>query len=230
MTEKGARETFSILESLWKLYCEESAVHADVHGLCKKTPGCCLKEGHGVNLHNPAVTGYNLNKFVINSEGCMRNSWPEPVEKSGTSWVEKSEADCEKNRSVRIGHNARSGLWIWVCMVDQRIVGHHVIKRSEGKRDVVLPLYRFMKKAPKVCFVDFACHAEEVSLNWLGEFFQSTRWFHDTFHGYAHKCSSRFSCKGLHDVPSSNTSIMEQVNAFLQPLRGLLKSHTTRVS
>lgn len=228
--DEASRQVFQILEDMWQVYSAQASVRAEKSGLCKKTPGCCLRENHGIDLHDPSVCGYNLNEFVINSRGCRRSEFPLSKEGGRLKYADRSEADCEKRRSMKIGHNARSGLWIYTCMIHQRIVGHHVIKDSEGKRDIVMPLYEFMKTAPAVVFVDFACQAEESSLNWLGEFFRHTRWYHDTFHGYAHKCSSRFSCKGLHDIPDANTSMMEQANSFLQPLRGLLKSGTTRVS
>ncbi len=79
-------------------------------------------------------------------------------------------------------------------------------------------------------FVDFACQAEESGLNWLVDYYKDVRFFHDTFHGYGHKCSSRFSSRGLKGIPAANTSIMEQFNAFLQPLRGILSSGQTRVN
>ena len=114
-------------------------------------------------------------------------------------------------------------------MKHSKIVAYHIIKRGEGKRDAICSLYRFKKESPKVMMVDFACHAEETALNWLPEYFKDTSFVHDTFHSYGHVCSSRFGFLDNERKPCINSSLMEQINAYLQPLRGLLASGTTKV-
>lgn len=50
-------------------------------------------------------------------------------------------------------------------------------------------------------------------------FFQRTRFFHDFFHGVAHKCSSVFRVRRLPESRNYNTSIAEQANSFLKNIR-----------
>ncbi len=199
-------------------------------GSCTRTDGCIHPEGHIATFHNPALTGFDYNSFLQQSGGCERRMWTRPVEGGRFLHHDISGSDCKKKRTLIIGHKARCSLWVWICMRHHRVIGQHIIKRGEGKRDAIISLYRFMRNAPKIVFVDFACHAEECSLNWLAHYYQNTQFFHDTFHGYGHKCSSRFSCEGLKGCPVTNTSVMEQYNAFLQPVRGILSSGNTRVS
>lgn len=215
----------------------EIADSSSAEGACG-TPGCSLPKGHVVNHHDPSVTGYNYNTFITEGAGCVRNSWPQPVEHGKYLFSESldprtrydvSTSDCKKKRDLVIGHRERTSLWIWTCLKHSMVAGYHVIKRGEGKRDAVCSLYRFKRKSPKVVMVDFACHAEECGLNWLPEYFKDTAFLHDIFHGYGHVCSSRFGSHDLPSKPCANSSLMEQFNSFLQPLRGLLCSGATKV-
>jgi hypothetical protein len=201
------------------------------------TVGCCLPHGHPIRFHDPSTTGYNYNSFVSASSGCMRGSWPEPQEKGKHMFTEAidsrshydvSTSHCRKKRELVIGHRERSSLWIWTCLSHNRIAGYHVIKKAEGKRDAVCSLYRYKRDPPKLVMVDFACHAEESGLNWLPEYYKDTKFMHDMFHSYGHVCSSRFSSADLLHKPSANTPIPEQINSYLQPMRGLLASGTTK--
>lgn len=224
--------------------------------------GCIHPRGHGVHLHDPSVTGYWYNTFLVSGGGHERGSWPLPTEHVSTLYVDDmngthaastaepsplpgvrtgmnarkqdtviaSGSDCRKKFEAIVGHTARCALWVWLCIDHQKVCAYHVIKRAEGQRDAVLSLYRFKKDPPEILFVDFACHAEEVALNWVPEFFSGTRFNHDTFHGFSHVCSSRFSQEHLLVKPATNSSIMEQFNGFLGPLRGLILSGSTRVS
>lgn len=193
------------------------------------TPHCVNGAGHGIELHNPATTGFDYNCFLKQGGGCERNAWPQPKEGGKCAYFDVSPSDCKKKRTLVMGNGARCSLWVWTCMLHHRIVGYHTIKRGEGKRDAILSLYRFKKDPPKMVFVDFACQAEESALNWLCDYYQDVLFYHDTFHGYGHVCSSRYSIKLLKDMPVSNTSVMEQFNAFLQSIGGILSSGRTRV-
>ena len=115
-------------------------------------------------------------------------------------------------------------------MTHEHCVGWHVMTHGEGRRDAITPLFRLMPKAPKTYFMDFACGCDDYALNYHPQFFQETQFFSDAFHGFSHKCSSRFTANRLPQFKSMNTSLMEQFNAFAQPVKGLLKSHTTKVS
>ncbi len=213
-------------------------VQSNPEGLSCDTAGCCLERGHGIAHHDPSLTGFNYNMFVSTSSGCVRDSWPQPAEFgkhlftetiNSRSHFDISTSDCRKKRDLVIGHRERASLWIWTCLAHSRIAGYHVIKRAEGKRDAVCSLYRFKKVSPKILMVDFACHAEECGLNWLPEYYKDTTFMHDMFHSYGHVCSSRFGSGDLPRKPCANSSLMEQINSFMQPLRGLLASGTTRV-
>lgn len=202
--------------------------------------GCSLGKDHAKLRHNPTLTGYDYNTLIDANGGCIRNSWPEPTE-SGTHLFTESKkvgstkrwdvstSSCQKLREVVVSHRARCSLWIWTCLIHGRIIGYHVMKRGEGTRDALLSLYKFKRVCPKAIFVDFACHGEEAALNWLPEYFQHCQFFHDMFHSYGHVCSRRFSTADHNLKLCENTSLMEQLNAFLQVIRGLLMSGTTRV-
>ncbi len=203
------------------------------------TSGCCLEKAHPIVYHDPSLTGYNYNAFVSSSSGCIRNSWPEPKEGGkhlftehidGRSHYDISTSSCRKKREMVVNHRERAGLWIWTCLSHSRIAGYHIIKRAEGKRDAVCSLYKYKRSPPQMVMVDFACHAEESGLNWLPEYFKDTMFVHDMFHSYGHVCSSRFGSGDLPRKPCANTPVMEQINSFMQPLRGLLASGTTKVN
>lgn len=200
---------------------------------------------------NPAQTG--IRYFATECGASIRNQWPLPQSAvAKLSHVDNSCEGCTKKRSVYVGHKQRTGMWINVCMIHEHIIGYHLIHRSEGRRDAVIPLYRFFEKPPLAVWNDFACGCEESGLNWLPSFFSKTQHFHDMFHGYAHLCSRRFFSRRVPRFSSLNTSLMEQVrrnsstiqhivahvsqnmvvqvNSFLQPLRALVRSPSTRVS
>ena len=177
---------------------------------------------------NPELTGI---RYMMTRHGCsIRSSWPLPPtsEKSIDSEVGSCEG-CKKARFTFVGHRQRAGLWIYLCMEHERIVGFHIMPDGEGRRDGIVPPYRFMQDPPEALFGDFVCGWEETAMNTLPEFYKSVQFIHDVFHGSTHKCSERFEGKRLGKFASINTSLMEQVNSFLQPLRGVVKSGTTKV-
>ncbi len=214
---------------------------------------CELPESHTwLPRPNPEMTGI---RYMMSKHGCsIRNSWPlPPTSEKHLDTETGSSEGCRKVRRVYVGHRQRAGLWISVCMEHQMICGYHVIANGEGRRDCIIPLYRFMETPPQAIFGDYACGWEETALNYLPEFYLLVRWFHDVFHGCIHKCGERFESKIHAQFSSINTSLMEQVtstfaildfinsffkiqchlkqvNSFLQSFRGLLKSKNTKVS
>jgi hypothetical protein len=96
-------------------------------------------------------------------------------------------------------------------MIHQRVIGFHIIKHGEGRRDAIIPVYRFKETAPKATWYDYACGIEESSLNWLPEYFIHTQYFHDAFHGVSHQCCDVLTSARLPIYTSLNTSLMEQV-------------------
>jgi hypothetical protein len=178
---------------------------------------------------NPATTG--IRYFVTEHGRSLQHSWPLPSTSiSRLNHVETSCAGCTKKRPMYIGHRQRTGIWINLCMVHELVVGYHLIHNQEGRRDAIIPIFRFWEAAPLAVWNDFGCGCEESGLNWIPEFFHGVQHFHDMFHGFAHtSCSKKFFSRRLQSFSSLNTSLMEQVNSFLQPLRILVKSATTKV-
>lgn len=181
----------------------------------------------------------------------VRVSWPLPsgAQKIADTDTGSSEG-CRKVRFTFVGHRQRSGLWVSMCMLHQTIIGYHVMPNGEGRRDAIYPLYRFLEKPPDALFGDYACGIEETCLNYLPQYFKGVDFFHDIFHGCTHVCSERYCSRRLSAYAVLNTSLMEQVcllcispcvcqsglmyvycqmNSFLQPLRGILKSGLTKV-
>lgn len=160
---------------------------------------------------NPESTGI---RYIMTRHGCtVRNSWPLPPnsEKNIDNEIGSCEG-CKKTRFAFVGHRQRSALWVYMCMDHQTIIGFHVMKHGEGRRDGIYPPFRFMEVPPKTVFGDYVCGWEETAMNMLPEFYSSVQFFHDVFHGCTHKCSPRFSGRRLNEFASVNTSVMEQVS------------------
>ena len=159
---------------------------------------------------NPASSGI---RYMLSQHGkSIRNSWPLPssTEKSLDCELGSSEG-CKKVRFTYVGHRQRSGMWFMVCMDHHTVVGYHVIRHGEGRRDVFYPIYRFKETPPKAIFGDYVCGVEETCMNYLPEYFSSSLFFHDIFHGCKHICSDRFCSRRLASYAVLNTSLMEQV-------------------
>jgi hypothetical protein len=177
---------------------------------------------------NPATSGQRY--FLSEDGNPVRASWPLPAELVDQHTHEEfSTSGCSKKRFGIIGHRQRSGLWILVCMRHESIIGFHIMPGAEGKRDLLYPLYKYKEDPPKQIWVDFGCGCNEMALNYLAEHYRDTEFFVDAFHNYSHKCPSCFESKRFPEYGEINTSLMEQINSFLQPLRGILKSGTTKV-
>ena len=177
------------------------------------------------------TSGFNYQIMQQQSDFFTRKSWPLPKEHRQLAHVDCSSDGCRKKRVAVIGHRSRTKLWVWMCMIHQTVIAFHIIKKGEGRRDPLLSLFRFKKEPPSAIFVDCACQAEESALNWLPKYYINTNFFHDTFHGFAHKCCDRFESRHqLPYFPKLNTSLMEQLNSYLQTLRGLVCSPTTKVT
>ncbi len=243
--------TSTLIASFTCVECSERAVRKAVDRVQS-----CSDPSRNVGARaatDPSKCGY---KYTMSpNRGDVRSSWFCP-----SSTVDEHKCgDCTKRQfEYQVSHRSRAGLWIWVCLQHERIVGWHIMPKHEGRRDPLLSLYRMKEKAPKVILVDFSCGAEESSLNWAPEFFMNTSFYHDIFHGYTHKCTDRFKCDRVEILEGMNSSIMEQVrgisaccvlylclmrltlrisfvclnlqiNSHLQPLRGILKSGSTKV-
>ena len=170
----------------------------------------CIDESEWEPRPDPSTTGC---RYMLTEHGkSVRNRWAVPSfslkhsnERLG------SENGCSKKRYRLIGRRQRAGLWLVECMKHGCVVGYHVMEYGEGRRDAFLPLYRFMQEPPIAFFSDYVCGIEETALNLQPEYWKCTSFYHDRFHGFAHKCSERFESRRHVQFSSLNTSLMEQV-------------------
>ena len=162
---------------------------------------------------NPETSGI---RYIMTKHGrSVRTSWPLPPS-SEKAMDEKGSCDgCKKIRYNYQGHRQRIGLWVYMCMEHHTIVGFHVMPDGEGRRDGVIPPYRFMETPPTAIFGDYVCGWEETALNYLPEFYRLVQFYHDVFHGCSHKCSERFQGRRFAQFASLNTSLMEQVRIII---------------
>jgi hypothetical protein len=190
-----------------------SNMYKFIESTVSKTPAATLLEDWN-QRPNPETTG--IRYFATAHGRSFRNSWPLPKTAiSRLNHTEVSCSGCTKRRSVFIGHRQRSGIWLNLCMVHEQVVGFHLIHNQEGRRDALIPIYRFWETPPLAVWNDFGCGCEESGLNWLPEFFHGVQHFHDMFHGYSHtSCTEKFFSRRLPAFSSFNTSLMEQVSPF----------------
>ena len=129
---------------------------------------------------------------------------------------DKGEATCKK-KYPEVSRSGTTYLFLWF---DPAHYGHcygfHVIPVAEGRKDAFASLYTHMPTAPTEVFYDFACQLEEYCLNREPDYFMSTRFFHDIFHGYTHKCPEVYKSQRIASLQSMNTEVCEQFNAFIQ--------------
>jgi hypothetical protein len=159
---------------------------------------------------NPLTTGIRYRFTEENTQ--FRGKWPlkrGSGKRINGTISDKSDEGCTKKRPVYIAKRQRSWLWIYTCLKHSHIIGYHVISSSEGNRDAVAPLYRYMKKAPSAVFVDYACGVAEIALNWMPDFFYETAFYHDVFHGFVHKCGPVHKSTRYREFRKVNTSLMD---------------------
>lgn len=113
-------------------------------------------------------------------------------------------------------------MFLFFCPTHGHCYGFHIVNGAEGRRDPMHAMYSYLPEAPKIVFYDFACQLEEYCLNRESGFFAETVFFHDTFHGYGHKCPPCYRSSSM-AAKKFNESICEQFNAFLQNLKGSAK-------
>mgnify|MGYP001560562913 FL=1 len=101
------------------------------------------------------------------------------------------------------------------CPLHGHCYGFHLIDGQEGRKDVFNALYKYKPTAPKEMFYDFACQLNEFCLNREPEYFKLTRFFHDLFHGYPHKCGDCFRADKIMGLGGLDTEICEQFNSYL---------------
>ena len=86
-------------------------------------------------------------------------------------------------------------------------------------RDPFSSLYAYFPKAPHELFYDVACSLNEYSLNRDPAYFQQTRFWHDLFHGFSHKCPPSLRSSRLPSLAVLDTEISEQFKSFLENIK-----------
>ena len=102
--------------------------------------------------------------------------------------------------------------------------GYHIIPSSEGRKDPFASCFLHMANPPDEIFYDFACQLEEYCLNREPQFFLKTRFWHDIFHGYSHKCPPVYRSNRIQSLNHLNTEICEQFNSFIQRIKHSARS------
>lgn len=110
-------------------------------------------------------------------------------------------------------------MMVMICAIHGHVYGFHLIKGSEGRKDVFSALFKYKPTAPKEIFYDFACSLNEYALNREPTFFCCTRFWHDLFHGIPHKCGKGFKSQRVGVLKGVNSEVCEQFNAYLQCIK-----------
>ena len=111
-------------------------------------------------------------------------------------------------------------MFLWFCPLHGHCYGFHIINGQEGRKDPACSLYNHLENAPDVIYYDFACGLEEYFLNRESGYIKNTRFYHDIFHSYNHKCSHIYKSQLVTGLEGVNSSICEQFNSFLQCIKG----------
>ena len=107
-----------------------------------------------------------------------------------------------------------SYLFLWFCPRHGHCYGFHIIPGVEDRKDPAASLYTHIEKAPDVITYDFCCGLSEYVHNREIGFFKNTRFFHDVFHSYTHKCTPAFRCNKAIGFDGVNSSI--QIDETIQ--------------
>ena len=111
-------------------------------------------------------------------------------------------------------------MFLWFCPIHGHSYGFHIINGGEGRKDPFSSLYKYLPEPPEEIFYDFACGLSEYALNRSPEYFKNVRVWHDTFHGFSHKCGSAFRSSRISALHGVNSEICEQFNAEINKIKG----------
>lgn len=131
----------------------------------------------------------------------------------------RSDEQCNKIYP-EVSRRGTTYLFLWF---DPKHYGHcygfHIIPGSEGRKDPFSSAYSYLEHAPEEVFYDFSCQFEEYCLNREPGFWENTRFWHDLFHGYSHKCPFCYKSQRICPLQGLNTEICEQFNSFIQKIK-----------
>ena len=155
----------------------------------------------------------NMPMYDINSK-CSSANYDDPP----------SSESCQK-KYPEVSRKGTAYLFLWF---DPNHYGHcygyHIIPSSEGRKDPFASCFLHMANPPDEIFYDFACQLEEYCLNREPQFFLKTRFWHDIFHGYSHKCPPVYRSNRIQSLNHLNTEICEQFNSFIQRIKHSARS------
>lgn len=181
----------------------------------------------------PILSTYNPPKhgraYYFEGHGCqLRQVRPFDIDLDGTTkknFDDVPDEVCEK-RFPDVSKKGTTYLFLFFCPIHGHCYGYHIIPFSEGRKDPSAALYTHLATPPESVFYDFSCSLSEYCLNRESGYFANTRFFHDVFHGYTHKCSQVFKSNRLRHYDQINSSICEQFNSFLQCVKSSAKLMT----
>ena len=130
-----------------------------------------------------------------------------------------SDDQCTK-RYPMVKKNSTTFLFLWFCPIHGHCYGFHIVNGSEGRKDPACSLYNYLENPPRVVYYDFACGLDEYFCNRESGYIKDTRFYHDIFHSYGHKCGNAYKSQSLTGMKGYNSSIMEQFNNFAQCIKG----------
>ncbi|XP_069101637.1 uncharacterized protein [Argopecten irradians] len=152
----------------------------------------------------------NIRKFSIDEKGAKNNESDDSPMSFET---------CHKLFSkAQMASRGSTSLFLWFCPSHGHCYGFHMAF-AEGRKDPYASLYSHLETPPKDLFYDFACNLQEYCLNRESGYFEGVRFFHDIFHGFAHKCSKGYRSSRLLGLDTINSEICEQFNSFLQCIK-----------
>ena len=126
--------------------------------------------------------------------------------------------DCNKLQA-KVSPGGFNYTFYWFCPIHGHCLGFHLMPGAEGRKDPFSSMYAYLPNAPEEVFYDFACSLNEYSLNREPHHFKNTRFWHDLFHGFSHKCPPSLQSSRIRSLSVLDTEICEQFNAFLQNIK-----------
>jgi hypothetical protein len=165
-----------------------------------------------VSAYNPEITG---TAYYTTKDGGQYRKWHNYKADKAAPGDEGDGFGCRKCFGAP-GKKNTAGVWIFVCVLHGWALGFHIMTSAEGRKDPVAACYAYQKEAPNHFFTDFACQSLDYAMHRVPEFYLDTEFWLDVFHSSAHKCSDIFKSRRLPRMRHYDTSLMEQINAFLQ--------------
>ena len=101
------------------------------------------------------------------------------------------QSDCTK-AYPKVSQSGWTHLFLWFCPIHGHCYGFHMINGSEGQKDPFFSASKYLQTAPQELFYDFSCSLSEYTLNREPKFWRNTRFWHDVFHSYTHKCGANY--------------------------------------